>query len=340
MFQTEIVLFLQSFSSNFIDRFFKIITEIGRPEYSIPLFIILIFGCHFRFGFILIHVAAWSGLITMGLKEFFSLPRPVHVDLNVKTLGESYSNSSPFVSQGADSFFGGLPQQVVEYYRAHPPNSWGFPSGHTSHALTTWGAVFLFFKQIWVKILAGSMILLIPVSRIYLGRHFLGDVLGGYVIGFGFVLFFYMTEIKRQHLFIPVIPLKKIFAKFNFKSLLVVLYFLGVPWLVLLVPSIKPQIAGAFLGLNVGFLLVWARGIPADMGTLWQRSVRVILAVFVFSVLYFGFKAAVGIIFSAEPEIVAFLRHAFTQFLLIWGSTEICVKLGLFQRKAANSKQG
>lgn len=332
MFQTEIILFLQSFSSDFFDGFFKTITEIGRPEYSIPLFLILIFGCHFRFGFMLVHVTAWSGLITMGLKEICSLPRPVHVDLNVKILGESYKNSAPFISRDAGSFWGYLPDQVVEYYRIHPPHSWGFPSGHTSHALTLWGSTFLFFKRAWIKILAGILILLIPLSRMYLGRHFLADILGGYVIGSIFVAGFYFVILRRQYLSAPVFPLKHIINGFNPKVFAVVVYFFGIPWLVLLLPSIEPQVAGAFLGLNIGFLLVWIRGIPSDKGTFARRVARVLLAGGIFAFFYLGLKAACGIIFSFEPGIVAFLRHAATQFFLIWGATEICVKLGLYRR--------
>lgn len=335
MFQTEIILFLQSFSSGFLDVFFKTITEVGRPLYSIPLLMILIFGCNYRFGFLLLHVAAWSGLITMGLKEIFSLPRPVHVDLNVQSLGENYANSTPFISRGAASFWGSLPREVVEYYRAYPPESWGFPSGHTSHAVTFWGAIGLYYKNSAVKILAGGLIVLIPLSRIYLGRHFLADVLGGYLLGAVFIAAFYLFVLRRYNLTVPDMSLRPVFKGFNAKLLFLIGYFFGVPWLVLLIPGLESQIAGAFLGFNGGFMLVWARGIPADKGTLLQRTARVLLAGGVLSLLYTGLKAASGIIFSAEPAAVAFLRHAATQFLVIWGVTELCFRLGLYQRNPA-----
>ena len=69
MFQTEIVIFLQSFASDFLTSFFVFFTEIGRNTYTTPLMIIILFGVSFRAGFILVHVVAWNGLITFYLKD-------------------------------------------------------------------------------------------------------------------------------------------------------------------------------------------------------------------------------------------------------------------------------
>jgi len=71
-------------------------------------------------------------------------------------------------------------RQLNLSYKPHSP---GFPSGHTQGAVSLWGAALYFINKKWVRILSVMLIILIPYSRIYLGVHYLGDVIGGYVLG-------------------------------------------------------------------------------------------------------------------------------------------------------------
>lgn len=331
MFQTEIVIFLQSFASDFLTSFFSFFTEIGRNTYTLPLMLIILFGVSFRAGFILVHVVAWNGLITFYLKEYFSLPRPANVDLNVKLLGKSYPNSTLFESMGAKSFFSGLPKHVVEYIRSHPIDSWGFPSGHTSQAMTLWGSIFVFFKTTFIKIIAVVMIIFIPLSRMYLGQHFLADILGGFLIGSMMALAFYNLVIRNDKL--KVFFFEKLGKmRFDLVSFLVLIYFLIVPFLALLVPNIDPKNVAYFLGLNLGFLLIRSRGIPKDSGNVPQRIARVLIAGLFFFVSQTALEIVAYILFTVEPITVEFIRQILTVLLFFWGSTEISVKLGLFKR--------
>jgi len=147
MFQTELIIFLQSFASEYLTAFFKFFTEIGKSEYAAPLVLIVMFGISFRVGFILLHAVSWNGLITYSLKEIFALPRPSNVDIHVKLLGETAQNITPFESMGGKHFFGGFPKDILGYIRIHPFDSWGFPSGHASHAVTLWGSISLYLEK-------------------------------------------------------------------------------------------------------------------------------------------------------------------------------------------------
>ena len=72
---------------------------------------------------------------------------------------------------------------------AHEKN--GFPSGHTVHYVVFFG--FLFFLSLvliqrrrfrWPLLgLLGGLIVLIGLSRVYLGDHWASDVLAGYLLG-------------------------------------------------------------------------------------------------------------------------------------------------------------
>ena len=64
-----------------------------------------------------------------------------------------------------------------------PKNSPGFPSGHTQGSVSFWGPVLFYIRKKPVMIVSALLILLIPYSRMYLGVHYLGDVIGGYCLG-------------------------------------------------------------------------------------------------------------------------------------------------------------
>lgn len=71
-----------------------------------------------------------------------------------------------------------------------------FPSGHTIHYLTFWGfAIYLIFSKTrnrfvrWLTVAVfGPLIALVGPSRIYLGHHWLTDVLGSYLFGGAYLL--------------------------------------------------------------------------------------------------------------------------------------------------------
>ena len=62
--------------------------------------------------------------------------------------------------------------------------SFGAPSGHAQNAVSVWGFFATVTKKTWIQVLFVCLILLIGISRLYLGVHFILDVLAGWLIGF------------------------------------------------------------------------------------------------------------------------------------------------------------
>ena len=92
-----------------------------------------------------------------------------------------------FVQVGKRTFIRARPTEVAYYTES----GYSFPSGHSATAMTLYGLLGYWLvrgrrriqNQWLVGICAIGLILVVGFSRIYLGVHFLSDVLGGYLVG-------------------------------------------------------------------------------------------------------------------------------------------------------------
>ena len=87
-------------------------------------------------------------------------------------------------------------------------NQSSFPSGHVVHYVVFFGFLFAvmivnknfsLFWRIFIGILSAFLILTVSISRIYLGAHWVTDVIGGYLFGMvylGVMLNFYLKDPK------------------------------------------------------------------------------------------------------------------------------------------------
>lgn len=75
------------------------------------------------------------------------------------------------------------------------PGGWSFPSGHSQAAGSVWIYFVLVAKPTWLKVLCLVTAIMIPVSRPYLGVHYVHDIIGGFAIGL-ITLFLYLQWAK------------------------------------------------------------------------------------------------------------------------------------------------
>ncbi len=332
MFQTNLNHFFQSFDSAFFTGLMQAVSLFGTQYVIIPLLIILMFGFHFRKGFILIQVVGWSSVFIVLFKELFSLPRPYDVDASLHPFGADYTlPADRFLSRGGERFFSGLPAEMVETLRQGGLSDFGFPSGHVTLSTSFFGSLMILFRQTWVWVLSIFFILAMPVSRMFLARHFLADTLGGLFLG-GLVIVLAWFIILRTPAFVAFMNLKflRLFRdgiRWSWFLLLIVL-----PLGIMALPGAPLEPVAQLFGFNLGFLLVIRKGIPVQSGRFLPALGRVSLVLVMMFGLVFLFHEVSSLIPFLESPWGKGIKGFLQMIIPIWAGTGLCLKLGWYTR--------
>lgn len=342
MFQTEPILYLQSLGNEYFTFLMVLITTMGCSPFLVAIIVTIIFGVDFKKGFLLFQLLLWTGLVTTVIKILVAFPRPDFVDNRVVNLQSGIKNTSPFNGSGSEGIFELPDKEVLKEFRLQKSlhlqesfisSPFGFPSGHV--ALTTafmGGCAYIFNSKLLWR-MTPLIILIMAFSRMYLGRHFLGDVLGGVIIGLIFVTAF--TLFLKS-------PLKDdIFKKENFElafrplNLLFYSFMFVIPILLTALSLVTADITGLFIGTNLAYILILRKGIPDDTGSAAQRATRVFIALLIFGAASLLFDAGLqtaGTIDYLHFTLIEFFKTFIPSFT-IWISVAVCTKLGLYRRE-------
>jgi hypothetical protein len=238
-------------------------------------------------------------------------------------LDSGIPNTATFRNMGAGGFFEKLPDEVVNYYRGVKHYPYGFPSGHSSSSMALWGSMASVFKKKSINIIGITFIFLVAFARLYLGKHFLIDVLGGLVLGIVIIGINYFISSNTK-----IIKTKLNRDRYSI-NLINITYLIVIPSLVLLIT--KSKYAASLIGLNFGFILVCIKQIPIDTGSILKRIIRVGLAIIIFIVTNYLIIHIYEMAFTREIEILRLFRHTITYFFLIWGSSKLYFLMGLYE---------
>jgi membrane-associated phospholipid phosphatase len=153
---TGAILWVQSFSSPFLDALLTAATLLGEEEFYL-VFLPLIYWCfNKRVGIRLAYAFLLSTYFNLFIKDLFGIPRPD--DPRVRVLRTETTPS--------------------------------FPSNHAQGAVVTWGYLATQWQNKVFWMVAIILILLNSSSRVYLGVHFPQDLVGGIAIGVLYLLAF------------------------------------------------------------------------------------------------------------------------------------------------------
>ena len=171
---------LNPYHQTTLDTFFAWVTFMGDGLFTVIVFIVLLIRRYWAKATQVMAAFLLSALIAQILKNLFSMPRP-----------------KQFFHPGEYQYF---INGVTHIGFA------SFPSGHTTSifALATLLAIFTKRRRLKVVYLLGAVA--VGYSRIYLGQHFLGDVLMGSFVGT-------VTAVGVASLFAAKLQALPVFAK-------------------------------------------------------------------------------------------------------------------------------
>lgn len=316
MFQTDIIRWMQSFDAPPIRILFQGISLIGEEEFFILLIAVVLFGIDNRRGFLLAQVVLWTSIVTAVLKSAFALPRPVDVDLLVARIGPGADLPHFYVDRGAPSFWAALPADVITHYRSITGVSYGLPSGHCSASLAAWGSTALLFRRVWLVWIAGALALLMPLSRMYLGRHFLADVLAGTLVAL-VVLGVLAGALRNAAFLAPPVASRREDRKVTSIRPFELVFLVVLPLAFILLHAPARELASMLLGVNLGYLVTGRLERLAAPRTPIMRMLSVVFA----ACAYAGAQATLPFIVALfeinSPILEGTIRNILTAFFVI-----------------------
>ncbi len=238
-----------------------------------------------------------------------------------------------------------ISDKVKELYHE---TSFGIPSNHAQLAATVWGWLAVEVKKKWFSIVAIFLILMIGISRLYLGAHFLSDVLLGWLIG-GLLVWAYAAWYEKVAAWIEKLSL-------GIKLLLIVVTDAAMGGLVYLARwfarswqmdpawadragEVDPlniegifTLGGTWLGMLGGYLFLnETKGhFQANKGG-WKRLVRFFVGLAGVLVLYLG----LGSLFPDNADFISYalrlVRYTLIGLWVSWFAPLVFEKMGLLE---------
>ena len=300
-----------------------------------PMEIFSFFGTEYFF-LILLPVLYWCVEAGLGLRVGIIL-----------LLSTSVNDALKLAFHGARPYW--FSPDVIAYASE---TSFGVPSGHAQIAVGVWGMLAASLRKWWGWLIAILVILLIGISRLYLGVHFPHDVILGWLIGallLWLVLWFWKPVTawgKKLRLGGQILV--------SFLVSLVLILLSLVPLLWLKITNWQPPqawaqyatesitlsgaltTAGTLFGLLAGLAWFNRRGGFSTRGSIGQRLLRFLAGVAGLLVIYVGLDVLFGLIApDAEallPYILRYIRYTLVGAWVSAGAPWVFVKLKLAQK--------
>ncbi|GJM40094.1 MAG: hypothetical protein DHS20C20_03760 [Ardenticatenaceae bacterium] len=293
-----------------LEGFFQLISTLGIEEFYLALFPLIYWSVHKEAGRALAYVFLMGNVFNATLKHAFRQPRPFWLD--------------PSLEKFTDG-------------------GYGLPSGHTQFTTTIYLFAAAWIRKRWMWLFAALMIILMGISRIYLGSHFVHDVAAGFVVGLlilaGYLIWQqrYQTRFEKrimgQRLLVAIVVPLAFTAVY-----LIIRLIIGEPDSTAAWASRFPEIelesvegvvtaVSSLLGAGVGLVLERSRVRFLVEGPIWQRAVRYLLGMVVAVAIWAG----LGAVFPDDPLWLALplrlLRYALLTLWVTYYAPWVFVKI-------------
>ena len=243
-FELNIIRAIQSIANPFLDGLFQFITMFGEEAILIPLIAVIYWAFNKKMGEYIAYASLTSVLVNGAIKDIFKAKRPI---------GEP----------------------GIRSLRVETATGYSFPSGHTQGTASFWSAIAIYLKNNYMYAISALIIILVAISRLYLGVHYPKDVLFGAIFG---ILTSFITY--------------KLFNKVNNK---IALYFIT---FIIFIPALLYAHSADFIK-GMGTFLGFALGIYVEKkyvnfsveGKSINKILRVVIGLAILILLKVGLKA-------------------------------------------------
>ena len=310
----EVLYFLEGIRNPVLDALVQAVTLVGEETFFLALGLFLIWCCNKRDGYLVLMVSFTGIIVNQFLKMIFRVPRPWVKDPNF---------------------------QIVESAR-QGASGYSFPSGHTQNSVGMLGSLGVSAKQIWIKVLCIAGVILVPLSRMYLGVHTPQDVLVSMAIAFVLIAGFdLLLKLNEKHPCVIYITMGCMLALTV--SFLIFLYVYPFPADVFAEENVANYnsalknaytMLGCILGM-LGFRILDDKITHYDTSAVWwAQLLKFVLGVGVVMLVKEGTKPILNAIFGGHMA-----AHAIRYFLVVAAATgwtftfKFWKKLGQKERK-------
>jgi len=139
----QFLYFLEDIRVPILNEFMLLVTQLGEETAFLAVALVL-FWCVDKYkGYFILSVGFIGTLSNQFMKLWFRIPRPWLVDPHFTILEQAMEAASGY----------------------------SFPSGHTQSAVGTFGGIAATSKNRWVRFLAITAAVFVPISRMYIGVH-------------------------------------------------------------------------------------------------------------------------------------------------------------------------
>jgi membrane-associated phospholipid phosphatase len=296
-----------------LDSFMKAISFLGTIDFYLILIPFLYWVVSAQLGFRVLLVLLSTDFLGVVFKQLLHQPRPYWVG-DVQALAEE--------------------------------TSYGVPSTHASDTIAVWGYLVYKINKAWLWVLTFLVVLVVGISRMYLGVHFPTDVIGGWLLGLVGIFLVVLGEkwlspyLKKQStgMLIGI-------------GFLVSVGMILVGWLIGLLIASSPDpvewagyatqargishyftLAGATFGAVAGYPLMRQYAAFQTRGGWAQRIGRYLLGMVGVLLLYFGLDMLFGMLAADETALglgLRYLRYSLVTFWAIFGAPWVFLKLHL-----------
>src|SRR5690554_81950 len=276
MMELDIIRFIQGMRSPFLDTLMQILTEFGDQLVFIGVALTIYWFFNKRVAFKLVFVFISSAIVNELLKGIFTRNRPYVED--------------PTLGVGT------------------PTHGYSFPSGHAQNTGVLSTVLYKNYgnKNRWLKWVLFAAMIIVPLTRMYLGQHYLTDVLAGLALGVVIaltvsVLVDMMGD--KEHLFglLIIIPLI---------AIIFIIAALGQPYEELKNLFVAVGgLSGFFVGYAIDKLFIRYDEQPQGIKILY----RALMGLLIVAIFYVGLSLVFDLI-AKDNLLLDFIRYMFVGF--------------------------